>query len=146
MKKNLVLLFSVFVLAACAKENEFSYLIQHPDELRQAVAQCQNKIESDARCNRIMSIAERFDATVNKELQNREALGEYVMETQSACLAARLEWQKAQERLAALKTQSASSSEMGMAQKDVVTKKQIYDDKHEEILIVYAVIGSNSPE
>ena len=149
MKNILIVFMSALLLSACEKENTFSYLIKHPPVLRQAVMQCQLATDSagkNAYCQHVMAIAERFDEITNREMQDAQELGEYVLQTQSACVAAKLTWESSDKALRALNAKQATPEEISIAQKTAEKNKQAYEAKCEELQILYTVIGQNSPE
>lgn len=145
MKKKL-LLCSTLLLTACAQENDFSYLLNHPHELRKRVLACQSQIEKNASCTRILSIADRYDDIMNKAIQDQAELGNYILLTQEACVASKQAWIQAEQALANLRAKQAAPQEIRLAEKTAVDKKRAYEEKNEEIEIFYAIIGQNSPE
>ena len=146
MRKFLILSLNMLLLSACEKENDFSYLIKHPDALRQAVSTCQTTNENSPYCMKVMAIAKRLDQLSEQEMYDPIELGMYILNAQSACVTAQTELDQAKTALRALDAKQANPQDISAAQQIVDAKQQTYDEKQQEVQILYAVLGRNSPE
>jgi hypothetical protein len=144
------LLLMTAALTGCKEELTYSYLMQHPSALKQALDNCestnkQSSVEA-AQCNMAVNADAALRTLINNMLQDPEKFGQNILDEEAACVKAKDSLHEAKQRLETLRAKSASSAEV-QAVEDVVNKaKQSYQDEREKVAILLAVAGMGSPE
>lgn len=150
VKKILVIIAIVSALSACNEKLTYSYLMEHPNELKQEVVRCQLMEEKTrdqaAQCETVMNAAENIAAIRDAQQQDPEKFGQKILDTEFTSVKAQEEMFAARQSLDALKIKNGSLSELKAAQDKLDQAQKVYQDKSEEVKVLLAVAGMNSPE
>lgn len=150
LRNSCFIFLSVAFLMGCKKELTSSYLLQHPQVLKQEVTHCQlmgqKTAEQEARCRIVMDAAVDLTMMLNKQQEDPEKFGQQLLDTEIACIKLKNEWQKGEQHIASLKAKQASVAELKAAQTDLDKVREQYHQQHEDIKNMLAIIGLSSPE
>lgn len=150
VKKILVIIAIVSALSACNEKLTYSYLMEHPNELKQEVVRCQLMEEKTrdqaARCETVMNAAENIASIMDEQQQDPEKFGQKILDTEFAWVKAQEDMLAARQTLNALKTKNGSLAELKAAQDKLNQVQKAYQDRSEEVKVLLAVAGMNSPE
>ena len=136
VKKHIVSFALFLSLMGCNEELTPAYLIQHPEILQQKINSCQldkqKSLDEIKQCRMIMAMATKLQIFIEEQGSDPEEFGEKLLALQKNLAAD-------EQALGALKAKNAPADKVNEA-------KNIYDEKRNEIAIMLAVIGMNSPE
>lgn len=148
-KKVLVMLLPI-ALAGCQEKMTSTYLMQHPDELKQAITDCQamneKTKEQASQCETVMYAAANMLSIVNEQQENPEKFGQRIMETEGTYVKATDELREDQRALADLQAKKVSPAELTAAEDKMEKAKKAVDEKRDEVKVMLAVLGLSSPE
>ncbi len=149
--KVLLCIFLPFALIGCKDKLTYPYLMQHPLELKQAITKCQSTNEKSkeqaAQCEIVTYAAVNMMSIISEQQDNPEKFGQRIMDVESAYVKASDELHVAQQALDDFQQRKqTTATEIKAAQGKVENAKKTYDEKREEMKILLAVIGLNSPE
>lgn len=147
MKTKFMLLVCVSsLLVACNEKLTYEYLVQHPQVLKREADQCQSGTTNDpARCRMVMNAKMNFDAMYNDRQVHPEQFGERLLSLQTELVKLKTEMQAAQAKLTTAKA-SANPADIQAAQADFAKAEMLYVAQRNEIRMMLAVIGVDSPE
>ena len=78
--KIYTLLTSIFILAGCSPNQNYDYLMEHPEQLEKAYALCRS--QQSAGCDEVVRAAEDFRSLVEQHNENPERMGLQIMRAQ----------------------------------------------------------------
>ncbi len=149
IRKLVLSIFLSIVLVGCQEDLTYSFLMQHPNALKKAVADCQevnNSPEQSKQCEIVMFAAANMMSILNDQQANPEQFGQRVMDAEFACVKAKQELVAAQLALVDLQAKHASSADIKTAQDKVDQAKKTLDTQREQVKDMLAILGINSPE
>lgn len=140
----------ILILTGCKEKLSYSYLIRHPNVLKQAVVNCQSLDEKAAneveQCQIVMNAAADLILVINEQQEDPEKFGQQILTTEEVCVKAKEELQKTQQTLNAVKGKKILGSELQTAENNLIKAKKNYQEQHEKVSILLGVAGMNSPE
>jgi len=139
-----------FLLSGCNKEFSYTYLIQHPDVLSQEYADCQSAAakspERVAQCEMVNNAVSNMKTVIDQAQEDPQQFGQLILDKEAACVQTKDALQQAQQSAASLKAKNASAVEIAAAEQKVSVIEQQYRKQHDEVKLMLAVLGLNSPE
>jgi hypothetical protein len=142
-----------FVMTACQKNLSFSYLVRHPSALKKEIIYCRpdhllssQDNEKIKYCQMVMVAAERLLSVLTEQQENPEKFGEKLLNLQTTLHQTKHAFDVAEKDLMTLQKQHASSTAISEGKERRDRLKKRYDEQKEEIQVMLAVIGINSPE
>lgn len=149
-QKIALMVLVTLVLTGCEEKITYSYLMQHPNELKKAILDCQrngaNTEEQARQCEMVMYAANNMLSIITEQQADPEKFGQRIMETQLAFVKANDQLQQATQTLTALQTKKASATDLAKAEDNVATAKKTVEAKQKEIDVMLAVLSMSSPE
>jgi len=150
MLQNILIILLPILLTGCKENLTYPYLMQHPQVLKNAVENCQatkeKSKEEASQCEIVMNAATNLMSVMNEMQENPEQFGQRVMDAENAYVKAKNELYLAQQELADLQKKQATPAGLKAAQDKIDNAKKGYEGKREEVKVMLAVIGINSPE
>lgn len=150
IKFLLLLMGASFLLTACQKEMNYSYLIRHPKVLKRELVKCHEKNpnidQQGGECKLITKTASDLYHTLAEQEIDPEKFGQEVLDTQMKCAAALKELQQAKQTIVVLQNKKAPLSELQNAKNNLAKVENSYQQQHEAAQLELAVIGLSSPE
>lgn len=127
-----------------------TYLLTHPDKLKQAIQHCHEPgiqtSEERANCDIAMSAADTFIKLLNEQQHDPEGFGARVMDAQLVSAGKKTILESTQQHLAELLAQDAAPDKVVEATTAVNKANAEYIESENQVAILLAVIGVNSPE
>jgi len=137
-------------LVGCTEKITYTYLMQHPNQLKQAIVTCQAKNERTkdqaSQCEMVMYAAANMLAIISQQQEEPEKFGQRLMDAEVAYVKATDELQVAQEALADLQNKKASPTDLTAATDKMDKARKTVEEKNEEIKVMLAVLGLSSPD
>lgn len=134
--RGALIIMSSLALSACEDKKTYSYLVQHPLVLKKAYDACQTEPQdtsaAKADCEVVMSAANYVSAIINDVQVDPERFGERILDEEANL---------ANKKAAALAACKESATSLSCDQ-----AKKAYDDLREEVSVLLAVLGMNTPE
>ena len=78
--KMCVLFVSVFILSGCNENQNYDYLMEHPEQLEKAYAHC--RTQPAPGCDEVVRAAEDFSSLIEQHNENPELVGLQIMRAQ----------------------------------------------------------------
>lgn len=148
--KKVSLILLCFILSACQEKYTRAYLLEHPDVLKNEVVKCQQQtMQSEPQtsyCERVMHAASQLMAVINEQQASPEGFGQKILAAEFACVQAKTALANAKQQLKTLRSQKAPNTDIQIAERKVTSLRDEHKDKHEQIKVLLAVAGLNSPE
>jgi len=150
MKTPCFLLFFTFLLLGCGQEEKnHDYYMLHPLELKQEAQNCHPDIlempQSTAKCKMLVRAMFRMTGIVAEQQTDPEAFGQRVMDAESRLGMLEINVISAREELDHLRSKNVSPAELKLAEDNLSKAKKASDHQQQEIRVLLAVIGMNSP-
>jgi LAS superfamily LD-carboxypeptidase LdcB len=145
-----LMFFLLFLLTGCKEKQSYTYYLQHPLVLKQAVSDCQSSNaktkEQEEQCDIVMSAANKILELINEQQSHPEEFGQRILDEQRQHAKLKEQAVKAKAVLASLKQKPASSVELRAAQDDLYKARKACYEQAQQIKILLAVLGLSSPE
>lgn len=145
-----LIVFLLFLLTGCKEKQTYTYYLQHPLVLKQAVSECQSSSEKikeqEEQCDIVMSAANKILELINDQQTHPEGFGQRILDEQREYAKLKEQAVKAKAALVSLKQKPASSLELRAAQDDLYKAKKACYEQAQHIKILLAVLGLSSPE
>lgn len=127
-------------LTGCNETYSKQYLLTHPSLLEQAVKQCEKQMNRSAfNCRQVMEAKKVFIDYLRTQELEPIRYGRYILHAQ-------MELVSMQERLNELEQQLAQAKQdPDQIQQKLTSIKQAYHEKQDELAMMLAVIGVDSP-
>jgi hypothetical protein len=140
----------LIALSGCNKKLSYSYLMQHPDVLKQKIADCQSTDEKSKEeikeCEIVLYAAANMVSLINEQREDPEKFGLRILNIEIAYMKAKEELRIAQQAVIPLQHKKAMNEELQPANKALDQAQKSYLDKREELRVLLAVMGLNSPD
>lgn len=153
IKKLIAVIFVTVFLMGCQEQQlTYSYLMQHPDIVKEKVEQCESQSfaeksqEQIAQCKIVMNAATNLMSIMSTQQQDPEQFGQKILDAEMASAKAKQELIDAQKKLDAFKGKEAPSAELKAANEKLQQAHKNFQEKHDEVSVLLAVIGMSSPE
>lgn len=148
--KKIILIAISVGLMGCSQKTTYSYLIEHPTELKNQFDACQSLEQKSpdqvTQCEEVTRAAAYVSAVINEQQQNPEAFGQKVLDIEAANVKLEKAVEEAQQNIAALKAKQASASELQSAQQALASAESQLNTQRQQLKVMLAVIGLGSPE
>lgn len=142
--------FAAVLLTGCESKKTVVYFMQHPMELKQQIERCeanQNQSSDEAIiCRTAIYAGSSLTALINEQQANPEAFGQRILDAQNRYMQLKADYDKAHERLSALKAKNGTDVDLRNAKDDLFKARQACQEQKENIDIMLAVLGLSSPE
>ncbi|EKD69991.1 MAG: hypothetical protein ACD_46C00682G0003 [uncultured bacterium] len=133
---------STLLLSSCQENISYSYLMQHPliaqEELEKCKAAEHQTAEDIERCKIILDATENINSILAEQQADAEKFGQRILELQNEVTKLKTSIQALQQQLKAQQTTSLQT-QLNQLQKT-------YTEKQENLNIMLAIVGMNSPE
>lgn len=149
IKVAIVLCAAPFLLA-CKDKQSYSYLTQHPIALKEAFDHCQEMEtrtpEDNTQCEVVMKAAAALTVVIDSMQSDPQKFGQSIMAEQLNAAKLNDERMNAERTVADLKAKNAPAADIAAAQTKLTSLQEQYDKKQEDLKVMLAVVGMNSPE
>lgn len=137
--------------AACSSESHtYNYLVEHPLVLNQDMALCQSGAETSpdqqAQCEVARKAAVKVGGIIDQAQSDPERFGQLIMQKEDEMVKSREQLDQANSELVSLKAKNASAAELAAAETKVNSLEAEYQQRDQDVKIMLAVAGLNSPE
>src|SRR5579862_4568582 len=138
------------LLMSCQDKFSYSYLIKHPDVLKQEVKNCEKMSEQAQEnislaqkneCESVMYAAANMISVLEEEQADPQAFGLKIMTAESALLDAKVELSKAKQNYETLKTKNVDSAMLQVAKDKTQETEQNEQKKQDEVNLLLSVAG-----
>lgn len=129
-----IYLLGLALVGCDTSQPNYEYLMQHPDLLRQAALRCEKSVALSAYCEVVMYAATNAQTMLTQQQADPERFGERILETQMALANT--------QRDIKLIEQSAKQS----TDEKLVQLKKMEADASQELTVMLAIVGINSPD
>lgn len=150
--KKLMLISTVALLVSGCEQHDksYSYLVRHPEYLKQQIAACQdgpsNTETQTAYCETVMSAASNFMSLYKEWQEDQEDFGQKVMVAQLDCKKAEAGVQTAMVELQALRDKKADNESIKIAEDKLSLAEKDSEDKRHLVQTMYGVLSLSTPE
>ena len=145
-----VLIFFILLATGCKEKLTYSYLLTHPAILKDAITDCKDSDtpspEMTTHCEMVLTAAENIASIITEQQADYEKFGQRILQTEIAYGKAKESIQTARQQLALLKRDRAAQDVIQAAQVALDKAKQACEAKQQEVQVLLAVVGMNSPE
>jgi predicted membrane protein len=140
----------ISALVGCKQELTYSYLMKHPNVLKQEVAECQSidekSNENIKQCQITMNAAADLILIINEQQDDPEKFGQKILDSEIAAAKAKEKMYNAQQVLNRLKSENSPEAEIKAAQNELHQAREDYKQRRENVKVLLAVVSMNSPE
>lgn len=143
--KGLLVVSIMSALAGCHHELTYSYLVRHPDVLKDEANRCDEQKDASDQCKLVMRAATDFMNALNEQQQDPERFGQKIMQAEAAFVTAKQEMKAAQAEVRSLKDQKRSEEEIAAAEQKLTAAQEAYKRHKEEMQLLLGAASVNSP-
>ena len=148
--KFIILAILFPILTGCREELNYTYLMQHPVTLKEEVMRCESNggksTPGGPTCDLVMRAANDFTSIISEQQENPEKFGQRILDAETDCVKAKDNVDDVRQSLVTLKNKHASATELQPVQEKLDQTAKIYQEKKDEVKVLLAVAGLNSPE
>jgi septal ring factor EnvC (AmiA/AmiB activator) len=134
LQRALILVLGLSLFGCDHSQPSYEYLMQHPDLLRQAALSCEKADASSSYCEIVMYAATNAQTMLTQQQSDPERFGERILETQMALAKTRDD------------IQSLEQSIKQPTDDKLVQLKKMEADASQELMVMLAIVGINSPD
>lgn len=148
--KILFFSLSVIVLTGCRDQYSIDELMVNPSQLKKQIERCHQPElktrEAAARCEVVMTAADRFVKLLDEQQREPELFGLRIMKAQTVCLDAKKTYQQARQKVSLLESGQVKPAEITAAKIEANVAETAYQENKRALKVLLAVVGVNSPE
>lgn len=135
----------LIMLTGCDQKLSYEYLLQHPSVTRDEASKCMDSKyqtpEKNNQCKIVMAAVSKLMIVISEQQQDPEAFGQKIMDLEDKYAAAKAALAAAEQEIK--QTQNGDKTK---AQENLQLAKKTYEDFYNELQMLLAVAGLNSPE
>lgn len=148
--KYFIVSLMFLTLTGCKEPLSYSYLMRHPQVLKKEIDNCQDdELSSTERaqyCRMIMFAAENMLSYLKQQQESPENFGNRLLSMEMKVAKTKLALREAQKVLNALLEKDSADKELRQAKEKRDELKTLYKEQCQEMKVMLAVIGINTPE
>jgi hypothetical protein len=151
LQKWLFLVLLLLVMTGCEQKRSYSYYMQHPGALREAVGRCQSSAlpkstDQAAACEIALYAASNVMSLLREQQTDPEAFGQRILDAEAACIRLKASVKRAERSLHEARSGNVSMAEIRAAQDDLYKAQQAWNKQLQEVKALLAVVGMSSPD